>query len=54
MATSTLQPLAVTLRRMFASPRAPLLALAVISVLSLGARAYKLGEPCSVAMQDRQ
>jgi hypothetical protein len=48
MATSTLQPLAVTLRRVLASPRAPLLALAVISVLSLGARAYKLGEPCSV------
>jgi hypothetical protein len=48
MATSTLQPLAVTVRRAFASARAPLLALAVISALSLGARAYKLGEPCSV------
>jgi Dolichyl-phosphate-mannose-protein mannosyltransferase len=48
MATSTLQPLAVTMRRLFASPRGPLLALAVISVLSLGARAYKLGEPCTV------
>ena len=48
MATSTLQPLAVTLRRMFASPRGPLVTLAVISVLSLGARAYKLGEPCTV------
>jgi 4-amino-4-deoxy-L-arabinose transferase-like glycosyltransferase len=48
MATSTLQPLAVTVRRVLASPRAPLLALAVISILSLGARAYKLGEPCSV------
>ncbi|HEX5191610.1 MAG TPA: glycosyltransferase family 39 protein [Solirubrobacteraceae bacterium] len=48
MATSTLEPLTVTLRRVFASPRAPLLALAVISALSLGARAYKLSEPCSV------
>jgi predicted membrane-bound dolichyl-phosphate-mannose-protein mannosyltransferase len=48
MATSTLQPLAVSLRRLLASPRAPLIALAVIAALSLGARAYKLGEPCSV------
>ena len=48
MATSTLQPLAITLRRVVTFPRAPLIALAVISLLSLGARAYKLGEPCSV------
>jgi hypothetical protein len=48
MATSTLQPLAISLRRVIAIPRAPLIALALVSLLSLGARAYKLGEPCSV------
>ena len=48
MATSALEPLSVSLRALLRSPRAPLIALAVISVLSLGARAYKLGEPCSV------
>jgi 4-amino-4-deoxy-L-arabinose transferase-like glycosyltransferase len=48
MATSTLQPLSVTVRRVIAIPRAPLVALALIALLSLGARAYKLDEPCSV------
>jgi len=48
MATSALEPLSVSLRALLRSSRAPLIALAVISILSLGARAYKLGEPCSV------
>jgi dolichyl-phosphate-mannose--protein O-mannosyl transferase len=48
MATSALKPLSVSWRALVRSPRAPLIVLALISILSLGARAYKLGEPCSV------
>ena len=45
MATS-LQPLSVRLGRITAGCRAPLLALAAISVMSLAARGLMLGEPC--------
>jgi hypothetical protein len=48
MGTSALEPLSASWRARLRSPRAALIALAVISILSLGARAYKLGEPCSV------
>src|ERR1700722_18403233 len=52
MGTSALEPLSASWRGLLGSPRAPLIALAVISVLSLGARAYKLGDPCSVPCTD--
>ena len=48
MATSSLQPLWISLTRVLRAPWAPLAVLGVISVLSLGARAYKLGEPCQL------
>ncbi len=44
MTTVTPAPLRALLR----SPTAPLLVLALISLLSLGARAYQLGQPCQL------
>ena len=54
MATSALEPLSVSVRALLRSPRAPLVALAVISVLSLGARGLQARGTVLGAVYQRQ